>query len=72
MQQHLQEWSLPSEAFEQKQEIKDGDRDTEEMMVNDADAGEAAMQTVTVEDKTSSMVVWGTYAQVYKLTFTNP
>ena len=62
-QQLLQEWTLPSEAFEQKHEIKDGDRG-EDILVgdNDAGAGEAAMQTVTVEDKTSSMVVWGTHA----------
>ena len=60
----LQEWSLPSEAFEQKQEIKDGDRDEADIMVGESEteAG-SAMQTVTVEDKTSSMVVWGTHAQ---------
>ena len=60
----LQEWSLPSEAFEQKQEIKDGDRGEADIMVGESEteAG-SAMQTVTVEDKTSSMVVWGTHAQ---------
>lgn len=56
-----------SEAFEQKQEIKDGDRDTDNgsMLVSDGEAGsgEGAMQTVTVEDKTSSMVVWASHAQ---------
>ena len=62
-QQMLQEWTLPSEAFEQKQDIKDGDRDDDILLDSEAGAGEAAMQTVTVEDKTSSMVVWGAHAQ---------
>ena len=62
--QMLQEWTLPSEAFEQKQEIKDGDRD-EDLLVAEGEAGPGetgAMQTVTVEDNTSAMVVWGAHA----------
>jgi len=62
-QQMLQEWTLPCEAFEQKQEIKDDKEDDDLLVDSEAGAGEAPMQTVTVEDKTSSMVVWGAHAQ---------
>ena len=60
----LPDWSLPSEAFELKQEIKDGERE-EDLLEGEGEAGggEGAMQTVTVEDKTSAMVVWGVHAQ---------
>ena len=61
-QQIIQEWVLPSEAFEQRHEIKDGGRE-EDLVVGEAENGEAAMQTVTVEDKTSAVVVWGVHAQ---------
>ena len=56
--QMLPDWSLPSEAFELKQEIKDGERE-DDLLEGEGDAGggEGAMQTVTVEDKTSAMVV---------------
>ena len=64
-QQMLQEWTLPCEAFEQKQEIKDDKEDDDLLVDSEAGAGEAPMQTVTVEDKTSSMVVWGAHAQVH-------
>ena len=62
--QMLPDWSLPSEAFELKQEIKDGERE-EDLMEGEGEGGggEGAMQTVTVEDKTSAMVVWGVHAQ---------
>ena len=62
--QMLPDWSLPSEAFELKQEIKDGEKE-EELPDGEGEAGgvEGAMQTVTVEDKTSAMVVWGVHAQ---------
>ena len=58
----IQEWVLPSEAFEQRHEIKDGGRE-DDLVVGDAENSEAAMQTVTVEDKTSAVVVWGVHAQ---------
>jgi len=61
-QQIMQEWVLPSEAFEQRHEIKDGGKE-EDLVVGESDTGEAAMQTVTVEDKTSAVVVWGVHAQ---------
>ena len=62
--QMLPDWSLPREAFELKQEIKDGERE-EDLLEGEGEAGggEGAMQTVTVEDKTSAMVVWGVHAQ---------
>ena len=51
---------LPSEAFEQRHEIKEGGRE-EDLLTGEE--GEGAMQTVTVEDKTSAVVVWGVHAQ---------
>lgn len=51
---------LPSEAFEARHEIKEGGREEDLLQGED---GEAAMQTVTVEDKTSAVVVWGVHAQ---------
>ena len=52
---------LPSEAFEQRHEIKEGGR--EEDLLAGEDGNEGAMQTVTVEDKTSDVVVWGVHGQ---------
>ena len=51
---------LPSEAFEQRHEIKEGGRE-EDLLAGEE--GEGAMQTVTVEDKTSDVVVWGVHGQ---------
>ena len=51
---------LPSEAFEQRHEIKEGGREDDLLAGED---GEGAMQTVTVEDKTSDVVVWGVHGQ---------
>jgi len=59
-QQIMQEWVLPSEAFEQRHEIKDGGVEKEDLVVGDSGDN---MQTVTVEDKTSDVVVWGVHAQ---------
>jgi len=56
-----QDWVLHSEAFEQRQEIVEGGRN-EELMVGVDSETETSLQTVTVEDKTSAVVVWGVHA----------
>jgi len=61
-QANSQDWILPSEAFEQRQEILEGGR-SEELMVGVEGDGESALHTVTVEDKTSAVVVWGVHAE---------
>jgi len=52
-----QDFAIPIEAFEQRQEISEAGKN-EELVVD----GEDSVHTVTVEDKTSSVVVWGTHA----------
>jgi len=56
-----QDWILPSEAFEQRQEILENGRD-EDLLVGVEGEAETGIQTVTVEDKTSAVVVWGAHA----------
>ncbi|XP_023322719.1 GATOR complex protein WDR24 [Eurytemora carolleeae] len=60
-QDNSRDWILPSEAFEQRQEILEGGRE-EDLVVGVEGEGDLALQTVTVEDKTSAVVVWGIHA----------
>jgi len=54
------DWLIPSEAFEQRQEILETSTGRNEDLL--LEGGETTDYTVTVEDKSSSMVVWGTHA----------
>jgi len=66
-------WVLPTEAFEQRHELKDSLRGEQQHggytpMGQEGDTeGEGGqhsqLQTVTVEDKTSAVVVWGVHAE---------
>jgi len=53
-----QDFAIPIEAFEQRQEISEAGKNEELLTVE----GDDSVHTVTVEDKTSSVVVWGTHA----------
>ena len=55
------DWVLPNEAFDQRREINEPTRE-EELLGEDTGGGGGGeggdMETVTVEDKTSAVVVW--------------
>lgn len=51
------DWVLPTEAFDQRHEIKEPCQE-EEILGEEGGSDGTAMQTVTVEDTTSKVVVW--------------